>query len=49
MCQGEVTEAEETSGGKGAEEHDGGLPVLQYTFGGGVRIQIPWEGADSFG
>ena len=36
-----------TAGGRSAEEHAGGLSVLQETFGGDVRVQVPWEGSHS--
>ena len=49
MIQGVGAVAEETAGVRGTEEHDGGLPGLRETVGGGIIIQIPWEGADSFG
>ena len=42
MIQGVGTEAEATAVLRGIEEHDGGLPGLQESFGGGVIIQIPW-------
>ena len=37
------------SGERGKEENDGDLSGLWETFGGGDRVQVSWEGADTFG
>ena len=46
--QGGGKEAEDKAGVIGSEDHYGCLLGLRETFGGGVIIYIPWEGADSF-
>ena len=48
MRQGGGAETEGTVVGRGTEYHNGRLPGLRETFGGGFMIQIPWEGSDSF-
>ena len=48
-ARGGGSEAGKTTGGRGVEEHDGGLLGLWETFGDGFIIQIPWEVADSSG
>ena len=48
VCQGGGKEAEDKAGLIVAEDHYGCLLGLRETFGGGVIIYIPWEGADSF-
>ena len=36
------------TGVRGEEEHNSVLSDLQETFGVSDRVQVPWEGADSF-
>ena len=48
VFQGVGVEVESMTRGRGEEEHGGDLSGLRETFGGGGRVQITWEGADSF-
>ena len=48
MRQGIGEELEATTRGIGAEDHNGRTSGLWDNFGGGVGVQIHWEGAHRF-